>query len=225
MIGFVVAMEKEALLFLNETKINKNLTIAGKKIFLGKFLNHEYVLIISGIGKVNAGFSTQIIIDSFGPNTIINFGLAGAKLNSGLNAGDIVLVDKICQYDFDLSEIDNVNIGYMQDYDTTYYKTQYSMYSGDKFKICSCATGDRFTQKDYFLNIIKELSAQITDMESGAIAQVCLANNMPILCLKLISDVDGQNASIFEQYASNEKTVCQRIPNAIAEVVANLTKP
>jgi len=222
MLGFVVAMEKEARLLIDRLDDFKEKSIAGKKLFVGRFLSNEVVLIISGIGKVNASLSAQIIIDKFAPEVIINFGLAGGKEGSGLAAGDIVLLDKICQYDFDLSEIDNVSVGYMQDYDTIYFKTDYELYNGKNFKICSGATGDRFTKKKYFLDIIKDLSAGVVDMESGAISQVCFANKIPFIPLKLISDVDNSNDSIFEQYVSNVKTICDKIPNAIEELVANL---
>ena len=222
MIGFVVAMEKEAKLFLNRLDFFEEQTIAGKKIYVGRFLNQEIVLIISGIGKVNASFSTQILIDKFLPRLIINFGVAGGKANSNLNAGDVVLLNKICQYDFDLSEIDNVSVGYMQDYDTVFYKTDYKMYKGNAFKICSCATGDRFTKNEYFLKIIKDLSANVVDMETGAIVQVCTANKIKFLSLKLISDVDGSDKSIFKQYAENVKSICDKIPDAIEELILNL---
>lgn len=222
MIGFVVAMEKEGGLFLDRVKDLKEGIIAGKKVYSGKFLDKEVVLIIAGIGKVNSAFATQILIDKFAPKVIINFGVAGGKENSGLVAGDVVLLDKVCQYDFDLSEIDDVCIGYMQDYNTIYYKTNFDMYKGNSFKIATGATGDRFTRQKYFLDIIKNLSASVVDMEFGAIAQVCFANNLPVISLKLISDVDNSEDSIFSQYISNVKSVCDKIPNAIEELVTNL---
>ena len=222
MIGFVVAMEKEAKLFIDSVDSYTNETVAGKNIYVGRYLNEDFVLIVAGIGKVNAALATQIVIDRYIPKYIINFGVAGGKADSGLSAGDMVLLDRICQYDFDLSEIDDVSIGYMQDYDTIYYDTAYTTYKGSAFKICSGATGDRFTKKDYFLDIIHNLSAHVADMESGAIAQVCTANKVPFLSLKLISDVDGIEGSVFEQYAKNVASVCSKIPNAIKELVSNM---
>lgn len=222
MIGFVVAMEKEARLFLNQVEIIKEYNIAGKRVSEGKYLNNKIVLIIAGIGKVNASFSTQIIIDKFSPSIIINFGVAGGKSNSGLFPGDVVLLDKVCQYDFDLSEIDNVKVGYMQDYNTIYYNTNVELYSGNKFLIRTGATGDRFTKQEYFNTIIKELSANVIDMESGAIVQVCTANEIPFLTLKLISDVDDVENSIFDQYQKNIASVCDKIPNALDELVSHL---
>lgn len=124
MIGFVIAMEKEAKDFLNKISVKEEKSIAGKRIVLGEFLNKQVVVGIAGIGKVNAGLTTQILIDHFKPELIINFGLAGGKIDCGLNAGDVVFVEKACQYDFDLSELDDVEIGYMQDYDTVYYNLE-----------------------------------------------------------------------------------------------------
>ena len=46
MIGFVVAMEKEANLFLDEVKSLNIQNIAGKKVYTGKYLDKDFVLII-----------------------------------------------------------------------------------------------------------------------------------------------------------------------------------
>lgn len=222
MIGFVVAMEKEIGSFIERSTVIEKVIIAGKNIIKGNFNGKEFVLVVSGIGKVNASMSAQLLLDNFDIDLIVNFGVAGGKENSGLRAGDIVLLDKVCQYDFDLSEIDDVSVGYMQDYDTIYYKTAFERYKGSSFKIATGATGDRFTKKKEYLNIIKILNAQVVDMECGAIAQVCTANNVDFYSLKLISDVDGTDETIFVQFINNVKEVCEKIPNAVAELLDNI---
>lgn len=222
MIGFIVAMKKEANLFLDSVDSHESKNIAGKEVYFGRYLNEDFALVICGIGKVNAGFCTQLLIDKFNPRLIINFGVAGGKENSDLNAGDTALISKVCQFDFDLSEIDDVNIGYMQDYDRTYYETAYKMYTGDKLKTYIGATGDRFTRLDYFKKIIRDLDGQVVDMECGAIAQVCTANEVPLLILKLISDVEGKDGSIFEQYYNNVESVSSKFPESIKELLTNL---
>lgn len=221
-IGFVVAMEKEANLLLKIADIEKNYSYAGKNIFVGKVFNKEFVLIIAGIGKVNASLGTQILIDKYDIDCIINFGLAGGKENSNLNAGDVVQVNSSCQYDFDLSELDDVKIGYMQDYNLIFYPLNICEKLKDQFPPVVCATADRFTSKQYFLNIVKTLNAQITDMEVGAIAQTCFANQKPLYALKLISDVDGKTDSIYAQYANNAQSICSKLPTAIALLLKNL---
>ena len=221
MIGFVVAMKKEGNLFLNNSIITNQIQHAGKDIYIGKYANKDFVLIISGIGKVNASMATQILIDKYGVDKIINFGVAGGKANSDLIAGDITLISEVCQYDFDLSEIDDVSIGYMQDYDTIYYPTAYeNIKNNTTFKINKCASADRFTKNKYWLELIADLGGEVVDMECGAIAQVCHANNTPLYIIKLISDVDGSDESIFEQYYNNVQEICKKIPQAIDELLS-----
>lgn len=216
MIGFVVAMQKEASLLLDTAEIKKEYTIAGKTIYEGTVWGKDFALILAGIGKVNAAMSTQILIDKYTHlKQLINFGLAGGKNGSGLHAGDIVCVKECCQYDFDLSELDPVNIGYMQDYNLTYYPLE----TTSLFPAVRCATADRFTSKKLYLDIISDLKGDISDMECGAIAQVCLANKMPLISIKLISDVDGDSSSIFEQYCNNASDVCSKIPDALKQII------
>lgn len=221
MIGIVIAMEKEAKHFIRVAEINKEILLAGKKAFEGKFAGKEFVLIISGIGKVNASISTQILIDKYNIEYIINIGGAGARSYSNLKTGDLTIIKEAFQFDFDLSEIDNVEVGYMQDYDRIYYPTDYQKYTGSKLKIATCATGDRFTQKEEFTSIIKNLNGQVVEMECAAIAQTCLSNNTPLFILKVITDVEGEDRSIFEQYYENIHNVFDRIPEAIQELLEN----
>lgn len=216
MIGFVVAMNKEARLLLDNAEIKQEYSVAGKTIYEGTLWNKDFALILTGIGKVNASMSTQILINKYSNlQKIINFGLAGGKVGSNLHAGDIVCVEDTCQYDFDLSELDPVNIGYMQDYNLTYYPLE----TTNLFPVVRCATADRFTSKKMYLDIISELKGDISDMECGAIAQVCLANQIPLMAIKLISDVDGDSSSIFEQYCNNSTEICSKIPEAIKKII------
>lgn len=222
LMGFVVAMEKEAKLILDIAEIKEKIELSGKLIILGSIWQVDFVLIIAGIGKVNAGLSTQLLIDKFSPTTIINFGVAGGKEGSGLHAGDVIQVKEACQYDFDLSELDDVNIGYMQDFNLTYYPVNVCNELSTTYPLVRCATGDRFTSKKMFLDIIHSLKAQIVDMECGAIAQVCYSNNQQLYVIKLISDVDGANESIYLQYANNVKSICDKIPSALKSLVYSI---
>ena len=222
MIGFVVAMEKEARLVLDRSDIIDRQVLAGKNIVKGRFCGKEFVLIIAGIGKVNAGMATQILIDNYSVERLVNFGLAGGKQGSGLSAGDVVQVGKVCQYDFDLSELDEVSVGYMQDYDLIYFPAKTSASLASQYKVVTCATGDRFTSKKIYLDTVRDLGAQVVDMESGAIAQVAFANGVDVSILKIISDVDGKYESIYSQYASNNAEICRLIPDAIELLFNNL---
>ena len=223
MIGFVVAMEKEASHFLSVAEIKEERTIAMKKVYIGEFCGKSFALIVGGIGKVNAGMATQIMIDNFKPKMIINFGTAGGKDATHQKVGDVALIDRICQYDFDLSEIDDVNIGYMQDYDAIYFKCAYEKYKGDAFVVSTLASADRFTTKTWALEAIAGLGATVCDMEAGAVGQVAYSNGVDFYVLKLLTDVSGsEEESIFGQYLNSVKAVCEKIPNAIRELILHI---
>ena len=68
--------------------------------YLGKLNQKEYILIKSGIGKVNAARVTQVLIDKFDIEYILNVGTAGS-LNDKLEIGDIVIGKELVQHDFD----------------------------------------------------------------------------------------------------------------------------
>ena len=55
-----------------------------------------------GVGKVNAARTTQIMIDKFEIDYIINTGSAGS-INDDVDYGDIVIGKYVLQHDFDIT--------------------------------------------------------------------------------------------------------------------------
>ena len=100
--GIIAAMQEEM------QEIKKIMTqIEEQKIYELKFItgqinNTEVILVEAGVGKVNAARTTQILIDNFNIDAIINVGSAGSS-NDELDIGDIVIGTKIVQHDFDIT--------------------------------------------------------------------------------------------------------------------------
>ena len=66
------------------------------------YLNGKEVVVVrSGIGKVNAGICTQILVDDYGVDCVINTGIAGSLRNE-INIGDIVISTDAVQHDMDV---------------------------------------------------------------------------------------------------------------------------
>lgn len=217
-IGLVVALQKEALPFLSEINAIDAGSIANKKIYVGKVADKTIYLIISGIGKVSAALSTQILIDKYNPDVIINFGTVGG-IDKGVVAKKYYAVEKCCQYDFDLSDLDDVSVGYIQDYDTVYFPV-----STDKLENLdkvSLATSDRFTCKENDVNTVKQLQCSLCDMEGSAVAQVCVSNNTPVYIVKGVTDVFGSGANA-EQFNENLKAVSSGFPHVIIDFLKRL---
>ena len=215
MIGIIVALPHEAEYLLNELQQKRKITVTDKPAYIGLLNNTDVVVVICGIGKVNSALATQAVIDKFSPSTIINFGSAGG-FDGKTQVLDYYCVDKCCQYDFDLSELDPVPVGYIQDYDTVLFKTD-----SDKIDFlpkANLASADRFTDKSEFLDIIQSIGCTLRDMEGGAIAQVCTANKTPLVLIKGVSDNYGSSTSA-DQFRTNLTAVFKGFPEIIKKVI------
>ena len=126
------------------------------------------------------------------------------------------LIDKCCQFDFDVTELDNVPLGYIQEYDTVYFDTYTK--GLDFLKTSRVASADRFTNDIADINAVNEIGCSLRDMEAGAIAQVCTSNNVPLVMVKGISDVYG-NGTAQEQFYQNLQTVGKGFPDVILKVL------
>jgi len=220
MIGIVVALKKEAEKFLSTINGVKSVKLADKPTFLGNIDGIDFALVISGIGKVSAALSTQLLIDKYSPAAILNFGTTGG-MNKSVEILKYYLVDKCCQYDFDLTELEDVPLGYIQEYDTVFFKT--CTKNIDFLPISTLASADKFTNKEIDVKTINDLGCSICDMEGGAIAQVCTSNSVPLYIVKGISDVSG-NGTNPEQFLKNLQTVGDNFPKVITKVIKAISK-
>lgn len=207
MIGAVIAMTNEAQILKDLMTIKEERKISNKPIFIGSVLGKEVVLIISGVGKVNAALSTQILIDKFNADKIINFGVAGG-IKENTETTQVYAISSVVEYDFDLSELNNTKIGTPDELSTNYINLALLNLSLPLRKL---ATGDRFndSQADYLL--IKDyMEADVRDMEGAAVARTCLHAEVPAYIYKAISDKSGNNTS-FEQYRNNTSAALENL--------------
>ena len=212
MIALVVALECEAEKVTEKIENKKSFTLCGKKTVSGILFGKEVVLIISGVGKVNASLSTQAVIDRFSPEYIINFGTAGGA-NDNVEVFAYYIIDGACQYDFDITAIENVPIGYISAFDTVLFKT-YTL-NLDSFKTVSLATADRFSNKKEDILTVNSIGCSLRDMEGGAIAQVCTANAIKLIMLKGVTDIYSKPAA---QYHENNMKVCAGFPAELEKI-------
>ena len=89
-IGLIGAMDEEVAILKEQMTDTKEMTKAGMTFVEGILWGLKTVVVVSGIGKVNMAVCTQILIDIFSVDTVINTGVAGS-LNNTLEIGDIVL--------------------------------------------------------------------------------------------------------------------------------------
>ena len=196
---------------LNNIKVTKIFDLA---FYEGTAEGDDVVLVKCGIGKVNAGRVTQILIDKFEIKAIINVGAAGA-INPELNIKDIVIGNELVQYDYDTSalgdtkkgEIDGVGMFMKSDknlIDKCMVALDKMQQKDFKYKIGRIATADLFcSDKKLAEEIRKNYNAECVEMEGAAIAQVCQLDKIPFVVIRGISDSpNGNNGIDYFQYCS-----------------------
>ena len=71
MIGIIGAMEEEVAALKEAMTIEENVTFASMDFCKGTLCGKAVVVVRSGIGKVNAAICTQILVDKFGVDTLM----------------------------------------------------------------------------------------------------------------------------------------------------------
>lgn len=221
-IGIIAAMQEEMI------EIKKIMTdIQEKNIFeliytTGKINDKEIVLVEAGVGKVNAARATQIMIDNFEIDSIINVGSAGAT-NEQLNIGDIVIGKKLIQHDFDITAFGHPkgyisNVGEYVESDERLIKKIEKAISDIKendfkIKIGTIVSGDIFcTEIKMKEKVRTKFNADAIEMEGAAIAQVCKLDKVPFIIIRSISDSpNGNNNITFDQFLEKASKRCAEI--------------
>lgn len=191
------------------------------KIFKGNKDNKEYIICKSGVGKVNASRTTQIMVDLFEPTYIVNVGSAGA-LNNDLQIGDIVIGKELVQHDFDITAFGHEK-GYISETGKYFesdsklvedYKQKMDIKKNEYKSIVGViASGDIFcTNVDMKNKIKQKFNADCVEMEGAAIAQVCKLNNIPFIGIRSISDTpNGNNQIDFEKFLKTASERCAEL--------------
>ncbi|KAI3524631.1 hypothetical protein L1887_03291 [Cichorium endivia] len=64
--------------------------ISGRRFRLGTLENQKVIIVMTGLGMVNAGITTQLLLSLFNVKGVLHFGIAG-NANSELEVGDVAI--------------------------------------------------------------------------------------------------------------------------------------
>lgn len=196
-IGIIGAMDEEVAVLLEEIVLERKEVKANMEFHYGRLWNKDVVVVRSGIGKVNAAVCTQILVDDFNVDSIINVGIAGG-IGEDIYPGDIVVGTDLVQHDMDTSAFGD-RIGQIPRLNTYEFVCDKALvtkaYEACKaLKDAKSFTGRILTGDQFISNIEKikwlrsEFDGLACEMEGGSIAQVCYLNNIPFVVIRSISD-------------------------------------
>ena len=189
-IGVMIAMQKEFDIYTECLQQLSEQTIANRRFLSGKWQQHDIVVVVSGMGKVNAAVCATCLINVFQVDFIVNIGVSGG-LNSSLKIGEFVVGTDVVYHDVWCGE---------PDVDGQIAGMPLLYHSDEKFvqRLPDCrrgllCCGDRFIVSADELKTIKQKfpEALAVDMESAAIAHTCYMHNVPFLTVRQISDTPG----------------------------------
>ena len=224
-IGIIFAMEEELNAFKELVNIENEYEIFDLKFYEANINDIECILVESGVGKVNAARTTQILIDNMNVEYIFNVGVAGG-ISSSLNVGDIVIGEKLVQHDFDITAFNHEkgyipNVGTFIDSDEYLIKLAETCLNGAKKGVI--ASGDIFCTESWMSEkIYKKFQALCVEMEGASIAQVCFLSHIPFLVIRSISDVPNNNNVItYEEFLEKSS---KTIANGMIDIIYKLKK-
>ena len=227
-IGIIFAMEEELVALKKYLTITNEYNIFNLKFYESKKDNLEVILVESGVGKVNAARTTQILIDNMQVDYIFNIGVAGGVSNK-LSVGDIVLGEKLVQHDFDITSFNHEkgyipSVGVYIDSDTYLLNVANEVLTNTKdisFQRGVIASGDIFcTETKMSEKINSKFNALCVEMEGASIAQVCYLSHIPFLIIRSISDVINNNNKVtYEEFLLDS---CNKVADVMSEILKKL---
>jgi len=90
----IAALPLETVLLENALAQPVRHSTIGFAYLEGVLGNRRVVICAGGIGKINAGAATAVMIERHQPQLVINTGCAGAYIDSGLSIGDLVVASE-----------------------------------------------------------------------------------------------------------------------------------
>ena len=103
-VGIICPLDVEYEICKEKLKLGDQTERAGRFISSRKAKEMEVWAVKAGVGKINGSSATQLIIDQFHPDFIIDAGVAGS-LAEDINIHDIVCGKYIFEYDPNTGEI------------------------------------------------------------------------------------------------------------------------
>ena len=219
MLGIVVAMEREAQPFLRDSYTSE--VIFGRDFYRINIGGEEAVLAICGVGKVNASYTTALLITHFNPDLIVNCGVSGA-IKEGLKPLDLVAITSCVQHDADTSPLGDER-GFVSTVNMKYFPTDKALADAVAEKCNTfkgiAASGEQFVADGEKKKEISSLfDASVCDMESGAVAQCAYISGKKYACVRCVSDsADGSAPMDFVKFCDVASEKLYRAVEVIAE--------
>jgi len=246
--GILGAFGDETALVLTQVQDKKEVVIQQIHFTQGVLRGRPVVVALSGIGKVNAAITTTLMLEHFRPSEVIFTGIAGA-VDPALSPGDLVIGTEVGYHDYGAlhpdslehwrtrNPITNASNPLYFPCDTRLVQLAYAASQTTKLEKAGdmkdsvvprivkgrIVTGDEFISSEAATAALhRQLQAAATEMEGGAVAQVCWQQQVPFVVIRSMSDKASSNAHMDMQ--SFYHVAARNSANLVMNMVEMLVK-
>lgn len=218
-VGIICASDRELEPFLSHIENCITSERAMLRFYEGTIEGIDIVALYCGVCKVNAAIATQILVDSYNVNSIINAGTCGGMVHN-LDIFDTVISTEVAYHDVH----EDVLTKYHPWMDTVYFSADKELLELSKIAVTSISsdykivfgrmvTGEAFITDNGRDEINKIYAPLSVDMETGSIAHVCYVNKIPFVAIRTITDTPTHSGT------DNFDINCEKS----SEIAANIT--
>lgn len=223
-VGIICAGDRELAPFLphiQDLKVSKRALLTFHE---GTINDVSIVALFCGVCKTNAAIGTQILIDDYKVDLIINPGTAGG-INELLEIFDTVVSTEVAHHDVH----EDILTGFHPWMPSIFFKADEILLQAakrvqeknhDKYGIYfgRMVTGEKFIDDIGRKEIIDKFNPLTVDMETASIAQVCYVNGIPFISIRCLTDTARHSG------ADNFDANCVKASTISKEIVLELLK-
>lgn len=225
-VGIICAGDREVAPFLPIIDACRVTEKAMLKIYEGKINEVEVVTLFSGVCKVNAAIATQILIDTFGVDIMINSGTAGG-MHHELELFDTVISTEVAYHDV----APNILTEFHPWMESIFFKADDELLELTRVAVGKLAmdekvfwgrmvTGEAFITDEGRQKINDEFAPLTVDMETAGIAHVCYVNKIPFIAIRSITDTAVHSGTgCFEENCEKASMIAKNITVALLKEI------
>ena len=202
--GIICAMPEELKELKDQLTSQTTRLIGGKEYLTGRISNQDVVLVESGIGKVEAGITTEHLITDCQVDVVINSGSAGG-IGEGLHVGDVVISSETAYHDVDATAFD-YQYGQLPGKQPRFKASEKwgkaleiaGEKTGLNIKRGLIVSGDQFIASSAAIaEIMRHFpDALSSEMEGAAVGQVATDHHIPYVVVRAMSDTGDEGAGV-----------------------------
>ena len=227
-IGIICAGDEELSPFLPMIKDCKTVEKAMLKFYAGRIDSIEVIALFSGVCKVNAAIGTQLLVDLFSADMIINSGTAGG-MDPGLDIFDTVISTEVCYHDV----APDILTEFHPWMESVFFTADPKLISLSKTAVKKIrpagkviwgrmVTGESFITDEGRQKINQEFAPLTVDMETASIAHVCYVNRIPFISIRCITDTaEHSGLDNFDENCAKASVIAKDITVALLTEIKN----